>query len=149
MSLREVIYGAVQSSSAGQHLAETGIQNITDNIIEGLQASGAEGIAEFAKLALTGAPKKGPVKRRTPAKRTAKTDRSTNAAKGQGSRIRGAVARIMRGEARAGDEKLIRGDKERALTFAGRLGKTPDQKKLIEDIVTGAGKPSGFPTVES
>lgn len=156
MSLREVIQGAVQSSEAGRHLAETGIQNITDSVIEGLQASGAEGIAEFAKLALIGAPKKvSGGKRRPVAKKaatkaaTTKTDRSANKAKGIGSAVRGAVARVMRGEPRGGDEKLLRSNKDRALVFADRLGKTAEQKKLIANIVSGEGRPAGFPTVES
>lgn len=143
MSLRDTIHKAVRASSAGQHLAEVGIESITDSVMEGLQTSGPEGIAEFAKLALT-APE-----RKTRAKPKTKTSSTSNSAKGQGSKIRGAVARIMRGEPRSGDEKLLRGDKERALVFADRYGKNEEQKRLIASIVSGDGKPSGFPSVES
>jgi hypothetical protein len=143
MNLKEVIHNAVRTSEAGRHLAETGIQDITDSVVQGLEASGPEGIAEFAKLALTGAPKSARPK-------PAKPKSATNAAKGQGSRIRGAVSRVLRGEPRPGDHKMLQEDGDRAILFSERLGSTDEEKMLIQKIVKGSDdEPTGFPAAES
>lgn len=138
--LEKQIKQAVRETATGRVLSDQGVEDVTGAALSALRSVLGVGVSQDATPAKT-------VRKR---KTTTASKAAVNKAKGRGAALRGAVRRLIRDNARPGDEKLVREGGEKSIRFAESLAESPAEQEIIENIVNGrSGQPSGFPATES